>query len=164
MAINKSLNYNPEQNFERPAVPDLSRNNPEFSPENSRSVTEFKEKDEKISMPEIMGGSFNPVIGSSPDNNQFKAVEFIMEDGLDDLYIKMDSLDQQKFKEKGEETANLIMALISKSKVDIKKIFELIKNWLKMIPGVNQFFLEQAAKIKTDKIMAVKNKQTSKWI
>jgi len=31
-------------------------------------------------------------------------------------------------------------------------------DWLKILPGVNKFFLEQEAKIKTDKILALKNK------
>jgi hypothetical protein len=39
--------------------------------------------------------------------------------------------------------------------VSTKKIFVLIRAWLKIIPGVNRFFLEQEAKIKTDKILFV---------
>jgi hypothetical protein len=35
----------------------------------------------------------------------------------------------------------------------VKKILALIRDWLKLIPGVNRFFLEQEAKIKTDKIL-----------
>jgi len=29
-------------------------------------------------------------------------------------------------------------------------------NWLKLIPGVNKFFLEQEAKIKTDEVLKLK--------
>ena len=29
----------------------------------------------------------------------------------------------------------------------------LIREWLKVIPGINKFFLEQTVKIKTDKII-----------
>ena len=38
----------------------------------------------------------------------------------------------------------------------IKKIFELLLQWLKLLPGVNKFFLEQEAKIKVDQIMSLR--------
>ena len=38
-------------------------------------------------------------------------------------------------------------------RVKVKRVLELIYEWLKTIPGVNKFFLEQEAKIKTDEIM-----------
>ena len=39
---------------------------------------------------------------------------------------------------------------------DLFKIIDVIKKWLSIIPGINKFFLEQEAKIKTDKIMELK--------
>jgi hypothetical protein len=58
----------------------------------------------------------------------------------------------------GEETVEKINSLLDKTKIKIGKIINLIKKWLKIIPGINQFFLEQEAKIKTDKIINLKDK------
>ena len=93
---------------------------------------------------------------SDPTYQAYKKIEQIMEDGLGDLYNTMNYREQMVFKAKGEETAKSIFQLIyHKSKVNVKKIVKLIRNWLKLIPGVNKFFLEQEAKIKADKIIAL---------
>ena len=80
-------------------------------------------------------------------------IEDILGEDMTDSFLKLPPDKQQLFKEKGEETAGLIKQMIEGAKVNTKKIFDLIKKWLKMIPGINQFFLEQEAKIKTDKIL-----------
>lgn len=84
-------------------------------------------------------------------------VEKIMEEGLKEAYEKMSPVAQQEFKIKGEETAQKISQLLQKTHVKVKKIFALLFDWLKLIPGVNYFFLEQEAKIKADKIITLKN-------
>lgn len=81
-------------------------------------------------------------------------VEKIMEEGLADAYREMTPLQQQEFKIEGEKTALKIRNLITAGRAKVKKIFQLIIKWLKLLPGVNKFFLEQEAKIKTDKIVA----------
>ena len=86
-------------------------------------------------------------------------VEKIMEEGLREAYEKMSPVAKQEFKIKGEETAEKIGQLLKKTHIQVKKIFTLIFEWLKIIPGVNYFFLEQEAKIKTDKIIALKNRE-----
>jgi len=86
-------------------------------------------------------------------------VEKIMEEGLREAYEKMSPIAKQEFKIKGEETAEKIGQLLKKTHVKVRKIFTLIFEWLKMIPGVNYFFLEQEAKIKADRILALKNHQ-----
>ncbi len=86
-------------------------------------------------------------------------VEKILEEGLREAYEKMSPVAKQEFKIKGEETAEKIGQLLKKTHVQVKKIFALIFDWLKMIPGVNYFFLEQEAKIKADRILALKNRQ-----
>ena len=85
-------------------------------------------------------------------------VEKIMEEGLREAYDKMPPIAQQEFKIKGEEIAEKISQMLKKTHIQIKKIFALIFEWLKIIPGVNYFFLEQEAKIKTDRIVALKNR------
>lgn len=82
-------------------------------------------------------------------------IDDILEEDLKELYVAMPPDKQAEFREKGEETRSKIRQLVSSAKVNAKKIFGLIRGWLKIIPGVNRFFLEQEAKIKTDKILFV---------
>jgi hypothetical protein len=84
-------------------------------------------------------------------------IEKIMEEGIGDAFMELTTIQKQEFKIKGEETAKNIKALLQASKIKIKKIFELVMDWLKLLPGINKFFLMQEAKIKTDKILALKN-------
>lgn len=86
-------------------------------------------------------------------------VEKIMEEGVGDAYARLSPIAREEFKLKGEETAQKISLLLRSAKVKVKKIFELILNWLRLLPGVNRFFLEQEAKIKTDRILELKNQQ-----
>ena len=81
-----------------------------------------------------------------------------MEDGLNDSYQRLSPVAKQEFKLKGEQTASQIRELLKSAHVKVKKILRLILDWLRMLPGVNHFFLEQEAKIKTDKIIALKDK------
>lgn len=84
-------------------------------------------------------------------------VEKIMEAGLEDAYREMSPVQQQEFKLKGEKTATEIRELLRSGRIKIKKIIFLLMSWLRFLPGVNKFFLEQEAKIKADKIIALKN-------
>lgn len=84
------------------------------------------------------------------------AIEKIMEEDLQDAYKELTPIQKQEFKIKGEETANQIRFLLKQTHIKVKNIFKLIFEWLKMLPGINKFFLEQEAKIKTDKILAIK--------
>lgn len=83
-------------------------------------------------------------------------IEKVMEDGLGDAFTALTPIQKQEFKIKGEETAWEIRQLLKKTHVKIKEIFRLIYEWLKILPGVNKFFLVQEAKIKTDKIVSLK--------
>lgn len=84
-----------------------------------------------------------------------KEIEKILEDNLRDIYKQMPPEKQLAFTKQGEETAQKIGVLLSSAKVKFQKILGLIKKWLKLIPGINQFFLEQEAKIKADRIMFI---------
>lgn len=86
-----------------------------------------------------------------------KKIEEIMAEDLEDVYIGMSPAEQREFRQKGEETAKEINSLMDKAKFKIRKVVNLIKKWLSIIPGINQFFLEQEAKIKTDEIVKLKN-------
>lgn len=82
-----------------------------------------------------------------------KKIENILAENLGDSYRSMDATLRQHFKEEGHSTAQKIEQLLTEAKIKTKKIFQLIVEWLKLIPGVNTFFITQEAKIKTDKIL-----------
>ncbi|TSC84934.1 MAG: Uncharacterized protein G01um101413_318 [Parcubacteria group bacterium Gr01-1014_13] len=85
-------------------------------------------------------------------------IEKIMEEGLNDSYQRLSPVAKQEFKLKGEQAASQIRELLKSTHVKVKKILRLILDWLRILPGINHFFLEQEAKIKTDKIIALKEK------
>jgi len=85
-------------------------------------------------------------------------IDNILSEGLHEIFLQMKPAEQKAFKLLGEETALKISLMFDKGKVKISKVIELIRKWLKLIPGVNKFFLEQETKIKADKIMRLKNK------
>lgn len=97
-----------------------------------------------------------PTTPPAPTKDKLTAeVESILSEDLGDIYKQMPPMKQREFKEKGEKTAVEIKTMIQGAKVQAKKIVNLIKGWLKIIPGVNKFFLEQEAKIKTDQILTL---------
>lgn len=89
-------------------------------------------------------------------------IEKILESGLQDEFAKLPNITKQEFKIKGETTADAIRELLNDTHIKVKRIFWLIIEWLKMLPGVNKFFLEQEAKIKTDKIIMLFKEQKNK--
>lgn len=97
-----------------------------------------------------------PIINEQEERKM--AIDAILEESLNDVFLNLNSNKQKEFKKKGEETVNKINSLLNSTKVKVGKIISLIKEWLKIIPGINKFFLEQEAKIKADKIIEIKNK------
>lgn len=83
-------------------------------------------------------------------------IEKVLEDDLADVYFQMGPEQQTKFKIEGERVTATIRQMIKSGVVKLKRILSLILNWLQMIPGVNVFFLEKEAKIKAEKILALR--------
>ncbi|MEN9558227.1 MAG: hypothetical protein RL141_596 [Candidatus Parcubacteria bacterium] len=83
------------------------------------------------------------------------AVEGILQEGLESLYASLPPQEQAAFRQKGEETAGEIAVLLRATRVRVERVLQLVVRWLKTIPGVNMFFLEQEAKIKTDRMVAM---------
>ncbi|MBI5729084.1 MAG: hypothetical protein HY983_02495 [Candidatus Magasanikbacteria bacterium] len=92
----------------------------------------------------------------SPRDPVTARIEKILEDGVGDAYNRLSPIAKQEFKLKGEQTAVKIRELLQSTRVKVKKIFQLILEWLKLLPGINRFFLEQEAKIKTDRIISLR--------
>ncbi len=142
------------------SVEQISSIETEASPETNfeTSVQESGQESESVDLLPTAEPIAAPVVVATPPPEKDrleKEVEVILEEDLMDLYLKLPVDQQAAFKAKGEETLSKIRLLLNVSKINAKKIFSLIGEWLKMIPGVNNFFLAQEAKIKTDKILIV---------
>lgn len=95
-----------------------------------------------------------PVVRIAPTTSSVhQAIENILSEGLQKEYEQLDPATQQRFRQTGEETATQIESLLQSTKIQIQKIIVLITSWLKILPGVNSFFIQQEAKIKADKIL-----------
>lgn len=91
-------------------------------------------------------------------------VEFVLSENIGDIFKQLPAQQKLQFKKTGEEIAMRITAMIKSGMIQIKKILELIRGWLTIIPGVNKFFLEQEAKIKTDKIQEIYTREHARTI
>lgn len=101
-----------------------------------------------------------PVAANAPTDPMVKRVEDILSDGMGSAYASMDQVTQQKFKAVGETTAVTITRMLGQTKIQVKKIVQLILVWLRIIPNVNAFYLEQEAKIKTDALMRMNSNRS----
>ncbi len=101
-----------------------------------------------------------PVSGAVTANAARVAeIERILEEDLSELYFKLPEDKKLEFRQTGESTARQIDVLLSAASVKVKKIVELIRRWLSIIPGINKFFLEQEAKIKADHLLKMNNRR-----
>ena len=100
-----------------------------------------------------------PAVPPVTKSEEYIKVENILSEHLDELFLQMTPQQQMTFQQKGEETAGKIEKLLQETKIKVKEILDLIKEWLKLIPGINKFFLEQEAKIKTDRLINLREQK-----
>lgn len=86
-------------------------------------------------------------------------IESILSEHLETIYADLPEDKKAEFKTKGEETARVIDQLLQSAKIRIKEIISAIVSWLRIIPGVNRFYIEQQAEIKANKLLALHDKQ-----
>ena len=98
-------------------------------------------------------------VSSGQKSVELIKIENILSEHLDELFLTMTPQEQMAFKKKGEETAQKVNELMQETKIKVKEILVLIREWLKIIPGVNKFFIEQEAKIKTDRLLNLREKK-----
>jgi hypothetical protein len=104
-----------------------------------------------------------PAIATTPaatlqELEQLKAVETILAERLESAFRSLPPDQQADFKREGEETAKKITTLLGAVKLKVKSITDLIVRWLKRIPGMSRFFIEQEAKIKTDQLLELRRR------
>lgn len=149
----KGIGRAPERPVERP--PEVKKEAaPELRPEKEELVEEEVARIKAVP-PISPPAPAPPVVKSSVQIE----IENILSENLQDMYLTMTPAQRMQFRQKGEETASKIEQLIKTVKVKVREILNLIKDWLKIIPGMNKFFLEQEAKIKTDRVLALREKK-----
>lgn len=102
---------------------------------------------------EQAGSATTPTVTVVAKDEVVREVEKILGEGLEGFYRDMPDDAKLRFRQKGEETAVEIASMVRRFHIKVKQLLLLIRNWLLTIPGINKFFLEQEAKIKTDQIL-----------
>ena len=155
LARNKEKNVETKKEIAEKEISALEKEN---YPEIGFSKKEKTSAEDKVvsAKKEIIGGAVIGGAGQRQKKEREKQIEKILEKDLGDIYVDMPLDKQKEFKIAGEQTAREINILLDKAKIKVKKIIDLIKKWLILIPGINKFFLEQEAKIKADGIMNIK--------
>lgn len=159
MSVENSLEKQIVSGAERPLSPPKAEKGAESSFEKPEPKSEVFPKKDLTKEP-------TPVISTTPlpstdtlstdERARVQAIENILADGLDQVFLQMSPQEQANFKAEGEKAATKISVLLGKAKVGVAKLVVLIRRWLALIPHVNKFFLEQEAKIKADKILKMK--------
>lgn len=117
---------------------------------------QIKEDTKERQQPSLKAKQPQVLPQAKPKSRELIRIEEILEEDLGEVYLSLPQNLKKEFKTKGEQTAIRIELAVRKTKVKVKEIVKLIIEWLKIIPGVNRYFLEQEAKIKTDKILKLK--------
>ncbi len=121
--------------FERPVAAEAEKNIPVAAPlaAPAQEQTSTPDKDEEIVM-----------------------IENILSENISEIYKELSDAQKRSFRQKGEEISIKIKGMLKKARVATHEILNIIKEWLRMLPGISHYFLEQEAKIKTDKILQMK--------
>lgn len=150
-----------------PEAPQQEQGTETLSPKEKVQVAESQPAVEQVAPPSVQETSpvleqkaveTSPVLEKDPLT---KRLESLLEEDLGELFNSLQPQEKQAFSKKGEETAKAIREILASPKINIRKVFNLIRNWLKLLPKVNKFFLEQEAKIKTDKIALISEEAKS---
>ncbi len=104
-----------------------------------------------------------PIAASSPSeqaapdkDEELVMIENILSENISGIYKELSEAQKRVFRQKGEEASLKIKGLLKKARVVAHELLNIIKEWLRMLPRISHHFLEQEAKIKTDKILQMK--------
>ncbi|MBI2552830.1 hypothetical protein HYW17_06055 [Candidatus Uhrbacteria bacterium] len=96
-----------------------------------------------------------PTVPTAPRDPVLAEIEEVLAENLQELYRDLPPDLKPSFKAKGEEIARAIREMIDSAKIRAGKILKFVRQWLRMIPGANRFFLEKEAAIKAQKIVTL---------
>jgi len=150
-------NINPEQlkPIEKPLETSLDSTKVEQITE--QQIQE-KSDNSQISVPISIADIQTDSIRPASSEVIHRQVEDILSVGMENVFLSLDAGTQRAFKLKGEETAIKITNLLMQTKIKVGEITKLILEWLRIIPSINKHYLEQEAKIKTDNILKINQK------
>lgn len=144
----------PEIPIEHESAPEQSRE--QLSVPEAPHEHEEKKPAQETDLPGPPPARRTPPVSQPLKTPELEQIEKILEQDLHDMFVKLSPAEQLAFKTKGEQAAEKIDQALRKAKVRVKDIIKIIADWLKTLPGVNAFFVEQEAKIKAQKIIQLK--------
>lgn len=109
--------------------------------------------EERSPAPKAAAAAAKPDAAPADKDKYRVKVERILEENLWDLYFALPAGSREKFKAEGEQAAAALRSAIEMKKTKPRVVLNAVNKWLKTIPKVNPYFLEQEAKIKTDQVM-----------
>lgn len=95
---------------------------------------------------------------AQPKTQARQDIANVLSEGLTQVYQGMTPQEQQAFRVAGEQAASQIEAMMKGFHATARAVLGIIRQWLRLIPRVNKYFLEQESKIKTDKMMSLQRK------
>jgi hypothetical protein len=134
------------------------------SPESREQEDKSQEKKEKEKVQVKADDKKSAVITdqdrkTNAQKERMKQIDKILAEDMSDIFLNLPQDKQKEFKEQGERTVIKVSQLMEKAKVKVNEIIKLIKKWLGIIPNANKYYLEQEAKIKTDKLLKLKDRE-----
>ena len=93
------------------------------------------------------------------DDVVMMGIQAILRDNLGEATAAMPEEAKTRFWAKAQEIGVVVADMVRQYKVEVKRVLHLLVEWLHTIPGVNKFFLEQEAKLKTDRILQFEQEQ-----
>lgn len=143
-----------------PVVEQILASETESKPEQRVEQSVVQQKSEQVSPNQVVLPSDDSTtpLATIDDSIVLEQVESILAQGMDKVFLSMDATTQEAFKLKGEQTAKKITTLLQKGKIVINDIISIIMEWLRVVPSINQYYLEQEAKIKADLIIKMHKK------
>ena len=103
--------------------------------------------------PLVLVRSAVPEAPAAPSDPGIAAMERILEEDLREIYFSMSNPARDKFRALGEELARRLHGLASSGSARPNAVHRLVDRWLTLIPDLNAFWLFQAGKIKTDRLI-----------
>lgn len=155
----------PEQPGALPVLPETSP----ISPEDESSVAADERAFEELpkgeadfleeegggseeQAPSASGGAARKTSAQKRDHVTVE-VERILEAELGEYVDTLTPDEKDRFLRKGKEVSAVLADMVRNLRVHVKRALQLIRDWLMTLPGMNKFFLEQEAKIKTDRLL-----------
>ncbi|MBI5466667.1 MAG: hypothetical protein HY975_00415 [Candidatus Kerfeldbacteria bacterium] len=95
-----------------------------------------------------------PVVASLSDLDLLRRrIEDILAEGLEKTFRSLPAAEQSRFKTVGEQAAVRLTSEVKHRTPRLERLIMIVQSWLRLIPNLNPYYLEQEAKIKVEKIL-----------